>query len=526
MPSIRPLVSAIALASSLIVSTPTLADTLRVAIMGEPASLDPHQVSGVWENDVVGDLFEGLVTEDRDVKRIPGVAKSWDISDDGKVYTFHLREDAKWSDGEALTAEDFVFSWRRLLDPNTAANYAYLLYPVQGAEAINKGKADVETLGVRAVDEHTLEVTLTNSTPYFLDQLSHYTAYPLPEHVLKKYGSDWIREGHLVSNGAFKLDQWRSQNRIEASKNEYFHDADNVALDDIIYYPIEDRNAALNRFRGGEVDIAREFPTQQYQWLKENLPDETHVAPYLGIYYMALNSRDGHPTNDVRVREALNLATRRDVISNNILKIGTIPAWSIVPQGINNYEIQEMPGHDMSSEERMSRARELLSEAGYGPDKPLDLVATYNTSDDHRKVLVALAAMWKPLGVNLELRNAEVAVHYANLRQGDFDVGRAGWIGDYNDPQNFLSLFETGVPNNYGAYSNPEFDQLMKQAATTLDMTERAHVMEHAEQVMLDDFAALPIYYYVSRNLVSTKLKGWEDNIEDIHRSRWISIEQ
>ncbi|WP_136247284.1 peptide ABC transporter substrate-binding protein [Halomonas borealis] len=506
-------------------ASPLQADTLRLAIMGEPASLDPHKISGTWENDVVGDLFEGLVTEAADGERIPGVAESWEVSDDGTVYTFALREDAQWSDGTPVTAGDFVFAFRRILDPATAASYAYLLYPVENAEAVYADEAEPSTLGIEAVDERTLRITLERSTPYFLDQLAHYTAYPLPKHVVEEYGDDWSKPEHMVSNGAFALQDWQSQTRIEATRNPHFHDAENVALDEVVYFPIEERNTALNRFRAGEIDIAREFPTQQYDWLKENLPEAVQVAPYLGIYYYALNIRDGHATTDPRIREALSLAVRREVITDKILGTGEQPAYSFVPPDVAHYEGPESDIAEMSQEARLERAKMLIEEAGYGPDQPLELQLRYNTSEDHRKVAIALAAMWKPLGVEVELYNSEVAVHYADMRQGDFDVARAGWIGDYNDAQNFLSLLESGVANNYGAYSNAEFDTLMDQAAETQDMDTRAELMSEAEALALEDSAVLPLYYYVSRNLVSPDLSGWQTNIEDIHRSRWIDFE-
>ncbi|WP_104204827.1 peptide ABC transporter substrate-binding protein [Billgrantia saliphila] len=521
---LRPTLLAITLAATL-TTLPTHADTLRIAIMGEPASLDPHKISGKWENDVVGDLFEGLVTEAADGERIPGVAESWEISEDGTVYTFHLREDARWSDGEPVTAEDFVFAFRRILDPATAADYAYLLYPVRNAEAIYTGAAEPHTLGIEALDARTLQITLERSTPYFLDQLSHYTAYPVPKHVVEEHGDRWSRAGNMVSNGPFKLQRWQSQTRIEVIPNEHFHAADDIALDEVVYFPIEERNTALNRFRAGEIDVAREFPTEQYAWLRDNLPDATHTAPFLGIYYYVFNSRDGHPTADPSVREALSLAVRREVISEQILGTGEEPAYSFVPPGVGHYDPAQLAFADMSQEERMARAQELMAEAGYGPDNPLELRLRYNTSEDHRKVAIAIAAMWKPLGVEVDLFNSEVAVHYADLRQGDFDVARAGWIGDYNDAQNFLSLLESGVANNYGAYSNEEFDALMREAAETQDLDRRGEIMADAEQVALDDSATLPINYYVSRNLVNPALQGWENNIEDIHRSRWISFE-
>jgi len=524
--ALKRLASSLLLAGSIAASPGIMADTLKLAIMGEPASLDPQQISGTWENDVVGDLFEGLVTEAADGERIPGAAESWNISEDGKTYTFTLRQDGKWSDGEPVTAEDFVYALKRIMTPENASDYAYILYPIKNAKAINSGEAEPDTLGVRAVDDHTLEITLERPTPYFLDQLSHYTAYPLPKHVVEKYGKDWTDPGKMVSNGAFELSEWQPQTRIVALKNPEFHDAREVALDEVIYYPIEERNSALKRFRAGEIDIAREFPTQQYGWLKDNLPDATHVAPYLGIYYYVLNSRDGHATADPRVREALNLSIRRKVITDKILGTGEVPAYSFVPTGVNHYDIQEMPFKDMSMDERMQKARSLMEDAGYGPDNPLELTLRYNTSEDHKKVAIAAAAMWKPLGVKVNLLNAEVAVHYEDMRQGKFDVGRAGWIGDYNDAQNFLNLLETGVPNNYGAYSNQALDDDMHKAADTLDMDDREALMQDAERKALDDYAVLPIYYYVSRNLVNPKLSGWQDNIEDTHRSRWVSFSE
>ncbi|MDI5884687.1 peptide ABC transporter substrate-binding protein [Cobetia amphilecti] len=524
--ALKRLAGSLLLAGGIVASQGVMADTLKLAIMGEPASLDPQQISGTWENDVVGDLFEGLVTEAADGERIPGAAESWQISDDGKTYTFTLRENGKWSDGEPVTAEDFVYALKRIMTPENASDYAYILYPIKNAKAINSGEAEPDTLGVRAVDDHTLEITLERPTPYFLDQLSHYTAYPLPKHVVEKYGKDWTDPGKMVSNGAFELSEWQPQTRIVALKNPEFHDAREVALDEVIYYPIEERNSALKRFRAGEIDIAREFPTQQYGWLKDNLPDATHVAPYLGIYYYVLNSRDGHATADPRVREALNLSIRRNIITDKILGTGEVPAYSFVPTGVNHYDIQEMAFKDMSMDERMQKARSLMEDAGYGPDNPLELTLRYNTSEDHKKVAIAAAAMWKPLGVKVNLLNAEVAVHYEDMRQGKFDVGRAGWIGDYNDAQNFLNLLESGVPNNYGAYSNSALDDDMQEAANTLDMEDREALMQDAERKALDDYAVLPIYYYVSRNLVNPKLSGWKNNIEDTHRSRWVSFSE
>ncbi|WP_435106006.1 peptide ABC transporter substrate-binding protein [Arhodomonas sp. AD133] len=502
------------------------AKTLRIATQGEPGSLDPNKVTGTWENDIVGDLFEGLVTEAADVSRIPGVAESWEISEDGTVYTFHLRSDAKWSDGHPVTAEDFVFGITRILKPATAAKYAYILYPIENAEAFNQGEASADDLGLEAVDDHTLRVTLERPTPYFLDQLAHYTAYPLPKHVVTQYGDDWTQPEHMVSNGAYQLEEWVPQTEVRASKNPHFHDAGNVAIDKVIYYPTEDKNTGVNRFRAGEVDILREFPSAKYEWLKENFPEAVHVAPYLGIYYYALNTQDGAALSDPKVRKALSLAVRREVVAEKILGTGQKPAYSFVPPGVNNYEAAHLSFMDMPMDERMRRAKELMREAGYGPDNPLKLELRYNTQEDHKKVAVAVAAMWKALGVQVEMFNTEVAVHYKNLQEGNFQVGRAGWIGDFNDAHNFLNLYGTGVGQNYARYSNEAFDTRLDKAANTQDMDKRARILRKAEAIALGDHANIPIYYYVSRNLVNPKITGWQDNIEDIHRTRWVDIER
>ncbi|WP_084206816.1 peptide ABC transporter substrate-binding protein [Marinobacter lutaoensis] len=501
------------------------AQTLHRGIGGEPGTLDPNLVSGNWEDMVVGDLFLGLVTDAADGRVIPGAATDWTVSDDGTVYTFHLRKDGKWSDGQPVTAHDFVFSLRRVMDPQTASTYAYILYPIKNAEAINTGKIrDLSQLGVRAIDDYTLEITLESSTPYFLELLTHYTAFPIPKHVVERYGKDWVKPGHLVSNGAYKLVEWLPQTHIKAVKNEWFYDADHVAIDTVFYYPTEDRSAALKRFRAGELDLNYEFPIDQYDWLRENMPEETVVSPQLGVYYYPLNLRNPK-FQDVRVRKALSMAINREVITDKILKTGEVPAYSFVPPGIGDYRIQELDFKGMPYNKRLEDARKLMEAAGYSEDRPLELVLRYNTHDAHKKVAVAVAAMWKAIHVKTQLLNSEVAVHYAELKEANFEVARAGWVGDYADPQNFLSLLEP-TPNNYGGYNNAQFNALMKQAAETQDSTQRTRLMEQAERIAMDDYATIPIYYYVATNLVSQKVKGWVPNVLDKHRTRWMSIER
>ncbi|WP_251976978.1 peptide ABC transporter substrate-binding protein [Salinicola avicenniae] len=515
---------------ALIALTPPLAaaaiedgkQVLRRANGAEPSTLDPQLATGSWESSILIDLFEGLVARDAAGNIVPGVAASWERSDDGLHYTFHLREDAKWSDGEPVTAGDFVYAWRRILSPALAAPYAYMLFPIQGAEAVNRGDQPVDTLGVTASDPHTLEVTLERPTGYFIDMLGHPSTFPVPERAIDTYGSDWTKPGNLISNGAFTLSEWVSHDHIAATRNPEFHDAENVALDEVRFLPIDDARAALNRFRAGEVDMADSVPQGRIEWARENLSEALHEAPILATFYFAFNQRDGSVLNDRRIREALNLALRRQVITRQITRLDQPSAFSLVPTAISDYDGPRFAFVDDTMDERLARARALLEAAGYGPQNPLHLTLDTITNPDTKRIPVALAAMWKPLGVEVTLQNSDAAVYYAKLRQGDFQIGMAPWIADYDDASNFLDLFHTGVPNNHSGYSNSEYDSLMDEAANTLDASGRSATMARAERVLLDDYALLPLYFYIKLALVSPTLEGWEANPMDDHPSRWM----
>jgi oligopeptide transport system substrate-binding protein len=497
---------------------------LRIANTGEPRSLDPHAISGTWEGRVTGELFMGLTTEDADGRPIPGSAESWTINGDGTVYTFKLRPGLVWSDGRSVTADDFVYSLRRILDPATAARYASLLFPIKNGADLNGKKTEgMEKLGVRAVDPATLEITLENPTPYFLDLLSHFTAYPVPRHVIERHGNEWTRPANIVGNGPYVLREWTPQTQIVMEKNPRFFDAANVKIDRVVFFPTEDRATILRQFRAGEVDFATDFPTDQIDWLRQNMARETRIVPFLGIYYFPINTQK-KPFDDVRVREALSLAIDRSVITDRILRAGEVPATSFVPPGLANYTPATVPGFTDSQEVRERRALELMRAAGFGPDRPLKLELSFNTSEAHRRVSVAMAAMWKKLGVEAELTNADVGTHYNNLEKGNYDVGRAAWIADYPDPQNFLFLYQETTAHNYSRYKDPRFDALMARAARTTDPVARGRVLQEAEALALAAFTNIPIYYYVSRNLVSLRVEGFKDNATNIHRVRWMSL--
>mgnify|MGYP001385423813 CR=1 FL=1 len=517
----------LALAATTMLTGGALAASLNIHNGGDPTSLDPHKLSGDWENRIAGDIFEGLVTEDPNAEAVPAQAESWTLSDDGKTYTFKIRQDAVWSDGKPVTAGDFVFAIQRLLDPASAAEYAYLQYPILNAEKINKGEInDFSQLGVKAINDKTLEIKLENSTPYFLDGLMHYTAYPLPKHVVEAKGADWVKLENIVVNGPYKPIEWVPGSHVKTVKNDKYYGVADLKIDGATFFVLEDQQAALKRYRAGEFDILTDFPADQYEWMKENLPGEAHVAPFMGLYYYVVNSQDDR-FKDKRVRQALSMAINREVIGPQILGTGELPAYSWVPPGMANYgEPAYVDWKDMPYGEKVEEAKKLLTEAGFGPDKPLSFTLRYNTNDNHKRIAVAIASMWKPLGVNVELYNTETKVHYDEMTRGQVEVGRAGWLADYNDPDNFLNLLKSGTPYNYGRWSNADYDKLIDEANAMTDMDARAAKLKEAEKIALGESAAIPIYYYVSKNVVSPKIEGFVDNARDIHRTRWLSVKE
>lgn len=506
-------------------SAPASAEkVLRIANQGEPETLDPQKTSTTVESNILRNLFEGLVVMDPKGNVAPGVAESWNASEDGVTYTFHLR-DAKWSNGDPVTASDFVFSLRRIQDPKTKSQYAEVLYPIKNAEEVNTGKAELSALGVEAVDAKTLKITLKAPTPYFLQLLTHQTGLPVNEKAVTSLGDEWVKPGKMVSNGAYTLNDVKPSAYIKLVKNPNYWGAGKVAIDTVMFDPSEDRAAVLKRYRAGEFDIVYgDLPNDQLDWLKQNMPKELHIAPYAGVYYYTFNTAKP-PLNDQRIRQALTMAINREVLVEKITLAGELPAYGFVPDSIANYTSQKVSWAKLSQDQKDAEALKLMKEAGYGPDKPLKLQLAYNTSENHKKIAVAIAAMWKKLGVDVDLVNTELKVHYANMRQGDFQVGRAGWIADYNDAQNFLFLSQTSTKQqNYAKFSNPEYDKLMDQASTTGDVQKRAGMLEQAETILLKELPVLPIYFYVSKNLVSTKVKGWEDNPFNVVYVRNLSL--
>ncbi|MEO9339917.1 peptide ABC transporter substrate-binding protein [Mesorhizobium sp. SB112] len=492
----------------------------------DPTTLDHQKTSTIAEGNLMRDLYEGLVVQSASAEVVPGVAEKWEISDDGLKYTFHLRQDAKWSNGDPVTANDFVFAYQRLQDANTAAPYANMLYPMVNAEAINKGEKKAEELGVKAIDDHTLEITLNAPTPYFLELLTHQTGYPIHKKSVEEFGDQFTRPGNMVTNGAYMLEGFTPNDKITMRKNPNFHDAANVKIDVVNYIPFEDRANCLRRFEAGEVQSCSDLPYEQLSYMKDKLGDQVRIAPYLGTYYLPVKVKK-EKLADPRVRQAISMAIDRDFLANEIWHGGMLPGYSIVPPGIGNYDNPVfLPYKDEDILDREDEAKKLLEEAGVKPGT-LSVELRYNTSENHKNTMTAIADMLKNVGIGASLFEMEGTGYFDYMKQdGDFDITRAGWIGDYSDPQNFLFLFETAnLGFNYPRWSNKDYDAAMAEAGKTGDLKARGELLRKAEEIFLKDVPAIPIMYYASGVLVSSKLKGWEDNIMNVHGTRYLSLE-
>lgn len=500
--------------------------SLDICNQGEPLSLDPHKISGTWENNIVGNMFVGLTTEDSKGEPIPGMAERWEVSEDGRTWTFFLRH-ALWSDGETCDAHDFAFAFRRILDPVNTAEYASLLYPIKNAEAIVAGHLSPEEVGVTALDDLTLEIQLEHPAPYLPQLLMHYTSYPVPKHIVERHGDDWIHPDNIAVNGAFTLVKWWSNYIVHLRRNPSFFDAANVALEDLYYYPSNDVNAAARRVMSGEAGWSTRFPSNQVQQLRADLPGYVRVAQYLTCNYFSFNVTKA-PFNDARVRQALAMAYDRDWVAANIYRTGERAAYSFVPPGILNYPgVARYPWAENTMAERRQEAERLLRAAGYGPNNPLRFEFSHRNTSDNPRVAVIVQNNWRQIApwVTVELRGVEAQVHYANLRAKNFDVGDGAWSADFNDAKNYLYLLETRTGwQNYPGYSNAEYDRLVRESDFEIDVARRGEMMSRAEQIALDEAPICTSVFINSTNLVHPDLTGYEDNISDYHRARWFGI--
>ena len=506
-------------------ATPVAGDeVLRVGNPGHPASLDPHRITGVWENRIVGDMLMGLTTEGPDGGIVGGAATAWSVSADGLRYEFTLREH-RWSDGPPVTAKDFVYSFRRMMSGETTSPYAQFFWMIENGRAVTTGALPASALGVEALASDRLEIRLERRTPYFPGLLMHFAAFPVPPHAIEAHGEDWTDPGNMPANGAFRLAARQPNDHVALEKNPAFFAADQVRLDGVIYFGLEDRDAALLRFRAGELDVLRDFPAGRMAWLQDNLPEAVHASPMLGLSFLAVN-HEREALRDPRVRQALSMAVDRRILATQVLGSGERPAWSLVPPGTAHYVTPaQVAWRDEPLASRQARARELMAEAGWQRDRPLRLTLRYPLSDNDRRVAIAMQSMWRAVFADVTLERSETAVHYAALQQGDFDLGLASWLAVYDDPQTFTLLLQTDSgPNNLGNYSNAEYDRLTDEASRQGDMAARAALLREAEALALQKQALIPLYHHASRNLVDGRVTGWNDNLLDVNRSRYLGL--
>ena len=502
-------------------------EMLRRGISANPDTLDPHKSSAQWENIIIGDMFNGLFVTSADGRPVPGVAESYEVDDTQTVWAFKLKE-TLWSDGTPLTADDFVFAFQRLQDPATAGQYASLLWLVKNAAALNRGEVAPEDLGIRAIDDYTLEITLEYPAPYLPGLLTHYTTYPVPRHVVEEHGDRWIRPENIVVNGPYKLVDWTVGSSLISVKNENWYGGEDLCFDSVAYFPISDLNAVERMIEAGELDINNGFEGPRKAEIERRLPGWVRADPSLTVTYWVFN-QEVEPFDDVRVRKALAMALDREFMTENVLTPGFLPAYNFVPPGIDNYvEGEDKPQvgwSDMPRAERLLEARALLENAGFGSDNPLEFTYMYRNTGDNMKPPPVAQQNWKQIAdwVRPELLLQDTKVLYARLREGDFEFSDAGWVADFNDPHNFLYLLDSETGQlNYGNFNNPEFDSLLAQSNLELDPERRADILAEAEQIMLDEVPLTPMWFAVNQNLVDPTLTGWEDNVVDIHRSKYL----
>lgn len=476
----------------------------------EPSSLDPHKVESDVEFNIISDLFEGLVSVSPGGEIQPRLAEKWE-NKDNTVWTFHLRPGVTWSDGTAITAPDIVWSWQRLVSPATASPYAS--YPgnmhIVNAQDIAQGKKTPDTLGVKAIDDATLEVTLSQPNAAFLPMLAHPSLVPVDKVLVNRFGEKWTKPEHMVTSGAYKLSQWVVNERIVAERNPRYWDNADTVINKVTYLPISSEAADVNRYKAGEIDIVYTVPINQFAQLKKTMGDQLDVSPQLATYYYEFNTTKP-PFNDPRVRLALNMALDKDIIAEKVLGQGQRPAWLISQPDIGGVKLHNPDYASWPRDKRIAEAKKLLSEAGYNDSHPLVFNLLYNTSESHQRVAIAASSMWKKnLGVEAKLQNQEWKTMLDTMHTHNFDAVRYAWIADYDDAATFLNNFRTGDSENTSQYSNPAYDEALRNAAKAPDVATRGKFYQQAEDLLGKDVPAVPVYHYVRTHLVKPWVGGF-----------------
>ena len=495
----------------------------------EPQGIDPHIVTGVPEHHILISLCEGLTIPNAfGDGNLPGAAQSWTVSDDGREYIFNLRNNGMWSNGDSVTAEDFVWSWKRILTASLGSQYPDMLYYLDGAYEYHNGLTDnFDDVGIKAVDKFTLKINLKAPTPFFLGLLSHYSTWPVHKETVLKHGSiddrngQWTRPGNFVCNGPFNLKSWELNNKIVVEKNPMYWDATEVRLNQIHFYPVSNVMTEDRMFRAGQLHVTSTLPSQKCPiYIEEKNPD-LRIDPYMGQYFYRLNT-ENPALKDAKVRKALAYAIDKKLLVEKVTKCGQIPAYSFTPPGSNGYQ------PDTTIPFNPELAKQLLKDAGYSDENPFPkLEILFNTNEDHRKIALAVQQMWQQnLGIEVELVNQDWKVYLSREMVGDFQVSRAGWIGDYEDPNTFLDLMRPNRGNNKTGWEDFEYDSLIETANKTTDQEQRYELLKQAERILIDNMPVIPLYTYVRSYQLSSDVKGYNPHILDHHHPKFIYLER
>ncbi|MDN4626983.1 ABC transporter substrate-binding protein [Erwinia sp. PsM31] len=516
---LKPLKLAVAVCSALTASSLSAApagialapqQSITINNGGEVSTLDPQKIEGVPESNVVINLLEGLVATDNNGHIVPGMAESWH-SEAGKVWNFTLRK-ATWSNGEPVTAQDFVYSWQRLADPHTASPYAsYLQYAhIENIDEILAGKKPPTSLGIRAVDDTHLQIVLSEPVPYFIALAAYAALKPVNRKAVEQWGEKWTQPAHYVGNGAYTLSDWVINEKIVMKRNPHYWNNAQTTIETATFLPITSEATDVNRYRSGEIDMTNSvLPPELFPMLKKTLGTQVRVSPLLCTFYYELNNKRP-PFNDPRVRTAVKLTLDRDIIANKIMGQGQIPAGGFTPPFIDGADLPPPAWMKLTQQQRNEQAKALLSEAGYSAEKPLRFRLLYNTSDLNKKQAIAAASMWqKNLGAQVTLDNQEWKTMLDTRHQGDFEVARATWCADYNEPSTFLNAMQSQSSNNTAFYKSDKFDKLLAKTLSAGDAAQRASLYQQAEQQLDRDSAIVPVYYRVSARLIKPWVGGF-----------------
>lgn len=495
-------------------------NVLHIGNGAEPRSLDPHKTAGVPEAKIFNNVFEGLTAYNpKTLAPEPGIATRWESQDRARVWIFHLRREAKFSDGRPITAADFVWSWRRIVAPDTASPYANLMYYVKNAQAISEGKLPPEKLGVSALDDHTLRVEMAEPTAFFVKMTPHYAFTVVPRQAIERYGADWTKPEHTVSSGAFRVVEYSPYNQVVLEPNPYYWDRKRIRLDRIYVLPIQELSQMANLYRAGEIDtmISNQLPPTLIRELRQR--KDYQSGPQFTTYYYDLNTRR-KPFNDVRVRRAFNLAVDKAAVAYKFLGRGELPATTFIPPGLPGYTAPPGPKYDPQ------KARRLLAEAGYPNGRGFPTVTIYyNTQEAHQTVAQAVQRMWKEqLNINVELQNEEWQTFQARRERRDYDIARDAWIGDYLDGSTYLDLFAEDTLNNHPGWVDRKYADLMTRANAEADDTKRAILLKEAEAYLIDQAPIVPVYFYALSYLKKPWVEGWYPNLTDEHPFKYVWI--